>query len=145
MNRLLKSAKANQWHKTVNIKSGMNITRDNKEAMIFDADNGNTNYWKDNEILKLKHIYNFEIFNSIGPDTSARITPGHTKIQVHHIYYYNQYGIYKALMWPFETWLGLTLTLTNLASSHSDPCKLSFYWQNWKILGFTQMISEIPT
>ena len=54
--------------------------------MTFDADNGNTN-WKDAELLKLKHIYNFYPFDSLGPTTSARILYVHTKIQVHLIYY----------------------------------------------------------
>ena len=47
---LLKAAKAKQLHNTVKIKSGIKIPRDHKEAMIFDTDNGKTN-WKDDELL----------------------------------------------------------------------------------------------
>ena len=62
--------------------------------MRFDADNGNTNLMN-TELLVLNQIYNFDPFNSLGPATSARITPGHTKVQVHLIYEYKQYGRYK--------------------------------------------------
>ena len=65
--------------------------------MMFDTDNGNTN-WEYYELLKLKHIYNFDSFDSIGPATSDRISPRHTKIQLHLIYEYNQYERYKARM-----------------------------------------------
>ena len=55
MNRLLKAAKDKQWRNTVKIKFGLKIPRDHKEAMIFDADNVNTN-WKGSELLELKKI-----------------------------------------------------------------------------------------
>ena len=51
-NSLLKYAKDKQHHNTVNIKLGMMISCDHKEAMILDADNGKNN-WKDAELLKL--------------------------------------------------------------------------------------------
>ena len=65
--------------------------------MIFDANNGNTNC-KDAELLKLKHIYNFDPFDSIRPVASARILPVHTKVQVHLIYDYKKDGRYKSCM-----------------------------------------------
>ena len=65
--------------------------------MVFDADNGNTN-WKGAEILEINQIYNFSLFNSLGPDRSACISSGHIKIQVHIIYNYKQDGRYKAHM-----------------------------------------------
>ena len=49
MNHLLKAAKAKQQRNTANIKFGMKIPCAHKEAMIFDADNGNTK-WKDAEL-----------------------------------------------------------------------------------------------
>ena len=54
-NCLLKSTKAKQIRNTVRINFGMDINRENKEAMMFDSDNGNTN-WKDTELLELKKI-----------------------------------------------------------------------------------------
>ena len=85
MNCLLKSAKAKQRRNTIKINFGINIPRDYKEAMIFDADNGNTK-WKDDELLKLNQIYYFDSLDYLDPATSARILPGCTKIQVHLIY-----------------------------------------------------------
>ena len=55
MTRFLKSNKAKQQNNTVNIKFGVNIPCDCKEAILFDADNGNTN-WKDDKILEMKQI-----------------------------------------------------------------------------------------
>ena len=49
-NRIIKDAKAKHPSNTVNTKYGMNINRENREAMILDSDNGNTN-WKDADIL----------------------------------------------------------------------------------------------
>ena len=43
MNRLLKAANTKQRSKTVKLKFGVKIPRDHKEAMMFDADNGNIN------------------------------------------------------------------------------------------------------
>ena len=97
MKHLLKYAKAKQCQNTVKIKFGMNITRGHKELKIFDADNGNTN-WKDADLLKIKKIYNFDPFNSIGPATGARIPPGHANIQVNFIFEYKQDGRYKSQM-----------------------------------------------
>ena len=85
MNRLLKASKAKQCRNTFKIKLGMKIPHYYKEAMMFDYDNGNTN-WKDAELLKLKQIYIFDPFSSLVPATSTRIPPSHTKIQVHLIY-----------------------------------------------------------
>ena len=65
--------------------------------MIFDANNGNTNC-KDAELLKLKHIYNFDPFDSIRPVASTLIPPVHTKVQVHLIYDYKKDGRYKSCM-----------------------------------------------
>ena len=42
MNHLLKASKGNHHRNIFNIMFGMKITRDHKEAMMFDADNGNT-------------------------------------------------------------------------------------------------------
>ena len=50
MNRLLKAAKTKNQRNAVNIKFGTKITCEHKEAMVFDADNGKTN-WKDDELL----------------------------------------------------------------------------------------------
>ena len=50
MNRLFKAAKAKHQNNTLRIKFVMDIPCDHKEVIIFDADNGNTN-WKDTEIL----------------------------------------------------------------------------------------------
>ena len=55
MNRLLKDDKSNQQRSTVKINFGVNIIRDHKETMMFDYDNGNTN-WKDADLLELKLI-----------------------------------------------------------------------------------------
>ena len=63
--------------------------------MMFDSNNGNKN-WKDAELLKPKHFYNFDSFNYLGPNTSTCIPPGHNKIQVHLINDYKQYGRYKS-------------------------------------------------
>ena len=95
--RLLKASKDKQLRKTVKIKFSMKIPHYHKEAIMFDSDNDNTN-WKDADLLKIKHIYNFDPFDSLRPITIARIIPGHTKIQVHIIYYYKQDGIYKTRM-----------------------------------------------
>ena len=65
--------------------------------MMFDSNNCNTN-WKDGELIKLKQIYYFDPFYYIGTVMSARIPPGHTKIQVHIIYDYNKDRRYKAHM-----------------------------------------------
>ena len=97
MNRLLKNAKYKQLLNAVNIKLGMNIPCKHNDEIMFDAENGNTN-WKDAEFFEINQIYNFDPFDSLISSTSARIPPGHTKIQVHLIYYYTQYGSYKALM-----------------------------------------------
>ena len=43
MNRLLKAEKSKQQRNTVNINFGVKIPCDDKEAIVFDADNGNTN------------------------------------------------------------------------------------------------------
>ena len=93
MNHLPKSAKVKQTRNTVNIKFVMNIPREHREAMIFDFDNGNTN-WKDAELLKIK-IYNLDPFDSLSPINSAHVPPVHTKIQVHLIYDHNEYWRYK--------------------------------------------------
>ena len=79
MNRLLKYAKSKQHHNAVKIKFGMKILRDHKEAMMFDANNGNTN-WKESGLLTIKQIYNFDPFDYINPATSTLILPGHTKL-----------------------------------------------------------------
>ena len=97
MNRLLKAEKATQQSNTENLKCGMNIPSYHKEEMMFYADNVNTN-WDGSELLELKQIYNFDPFESLGLFNKARIPPGHTKIQVHIIYDYKQYGRYKACM-----------------------------------------------
>ena len=95
MNRILKADKYNKRHNAVKINFGMNITRDHKEAIMFDAKNGKTNC-KGAEILKINQIYNFYPFDYLGPATSTWILPCHTKIQVHLIYGYKKDGIYKA-------------------------------------------------
>ena len=50
MNHLLNTSKAKQRRNTVKIEFGMKIPIDHNKAIIFDADNGNTNC-KDAEIL----------------------------------------------------------------------------------------------
>ena len=50
MNHLLNTSKAKQQRNTVKIQFGMKITLGHNKAMIFDADNINTNK-KDFEIL----------------------------------------------------------------------------------------------
>ena len=50
MNHIIKAAKDKQQSNKVKIKFGVKIPCDHKEAMIFDADNGNTK-WKDAELL----------------------------------------------------------------------------------------------
>ena len=97
MNHLLKASKAKQQRNIFEIKFGMKIPCDHREAIMFDADNGNTN-WKGTEILVLKIIYNFDPFESLGPVKKSCIPTDHTKIQVHLIYDYKQYGRYKAHM-----------------------------------------------
>ena len=97
MKRLLKADKANQLSNTANIKFGVKIPREHKEAMMFDSDNGNTNC-KDAEILELKKIYNFYPFESLGTVSKACIPLGNTKIQVYLIYNYKKYGRYKECM-----------------------------------------------
>lgn len=79
MNLLLKASKAKQRSNTVKIKFGMNIPRDHNEVMMFYSNNGNTN-WKENELLEINQIYNFEPFDYLSPATSNCIPHGHTKI-----------------------------------------------------------------
>ena len=50
MNHRIKVAKNKQQRNTFNINFCINISCDLKEAMVFDADNGKTN-WKDDELL----------------------------------------------------------------------------------------------
>ena len=57
MNHIFKAAKANQPRNTLNIKFGINIPRGQKEAMMFDAENGNTN-WRSTELLEQKKSTN---------------------------------------------------------------------------------------
>ena len=97
MNRLLRAANAKQLRNTVNIKFGVNIPCYHKYSMIFDYNNGSTN-WKAAELLELNKIYNSNPLEYLRPVSKERIPPGHTKIQVHLIYYYKQDGIYKARM-----------------------------------------------
>ena len=97
MNRLLNTSKTNQRRNTVKIKFGMKIYLDHKNAMMFDADNLNTN-WKDSELLEQKKIYNFNPFESLVTVNKSHILPGHTKIQVRIIYNYKQNDMYKARM-----------------------------------------------
>ena len=61
INRLLKSANSKQLRNTVKIEFIMKIPHDQKEVMMFVANNGNTN-WKYTELLGLKQIYNFDPF-----------------------------------------------------------------------------------
>ena len=97
MNWLIKAFKDKQRRKIVNIKFGMNIPRERKKEIMFNVDNVNTN-WEDSELLELKQIYNLDPFDYIGPINSARIPPVYTNIQLHIIFYYKQYGRYKAHM-----------------------------------------------
>ena len=48
--RLLNASKTKQRSNTANVKFGINTPRENKDATMFDTDNGNTN-WKDDELL----------------------------------------------------------------------------------------------
>ena len=57
----------------------MKIPCDYNEAMVFDADNGNSDL-KDSDLLELRQVYNFDNFKSLGPVNKACIPPGHTKI-----------------------------------------------------------------
>ena len=84
-NCLLKASKAKHQNNTLRISFGMDIPCDYKEVMIFDADNGNTN-WKDAELLEMKQIYNLNPFESLGKVNKACSPPGCTKMQVHMIY-----------------------------------------------------------
>ena len=127
--RLLKSSKAKKRRNTVKIKSGMNISRDHKESIIFDDDNGNTN-WKDAELLELKQIYNFNPFNSLWPVTSACILPGHNKIQVHIIYDYKQYGRYKANMLYYVNMNGPNLDTYYSSAISLRSMRTFFPWLN---------------
>ena len=52
MNCLIKAAKDKQLRNTVKINFEIKIPHGDKEAMMFDSDNGNTN-WKDDELLEL--------------------------------------------------------------------------------------------
>ena len=97
MNCILKDTDSKQHWDTIKIKFGVNIPHDHKEAMMFYANNGSTNR-KGNHILELKHIYNLDLFNYLGPVPIARIPSIHAKIQVRIIYEYTQYGRYKAFM-----------------------------------------------
>ena len=85
MNRFLKVAKAKHIRNTANLKFGIKIPCDHKGAMMFDTKSGNNN-WKDDDLLELKQIYNFDPINYLGPFNIACILPGHTNIQVHLIY-----------------------------------------------------------
>ena len=144
MNRLLKSSKDKQRRNSVNIKFGMNIPCDHKEALMFDAKNVTTNQ-KYTELPKKKKIYKFDPFDSIGPSMSAHIPPSHTKIKVHFVYEYKQDWIYKGKWWPLETRMVLTLTLTTIVSSKFSPCAPSFSWLNLMALRSAPVISAIPT
>ena len=95
MNHILKAYKTKNQRKILKIKFGMKIPCDHNEAMMFDADNRNTN-WKYAQLLELKKPYNFYPLHSLGPVKIARIPPGHTNIQVHLIYDYKEYGRYKS-------------------------------------------------
>ena len=53
MNLLLKADKDRKTRNKVRIKFVMNIPCNNKEVMMFDVNNGNTN-WKDDDLLELK-------------------------------------------------------------------------------------------
>ena len=97
MKLLIKASKSNHISNTVNIKFGVKTPCDHKEAMMFDAENGNTN-WEDADLLELKQIYNFDPFDSLGPVNSACIPLVHNKIQLHIIYIYKQDGRYKSRM-----------------------------------------------
>ena len=129
MNRLLKAAKANWRRNTAKIKFGMKIHRENKEAISFDSDNGNTN-WKDAEILELKQMYNFCPFGSLGLVNKARIPPGHAKIQLNIIYDYKQDWRYKACMVASGNMTGTNIdtyysSVISLFSMHNVVFKLN--------------------
>ena len=62
MNLLLKSDKDKKIRNTARIKFVMNIPYNNKEVMMFDVKNGNTNS-KDSDRRELKQIYNFNLFD----------------------------------------------------------------------------------
>ena len=85
MNHLINFTKSKQQRNTFKINFGIKIPCGHKEEKLFSADNGNTNC-KGAELLKLRKIYNFDPFESLGPVKKARIPPGHNKIQVHLIY-----------------------------------------------------------
>ena len=123
MNRLLKAVKANRRSNIVKIKFGAKITRDHKEAIMFDHDNGNTN-WKDADILELKKIYNFDNFESLGTVNKACIPPGHT----------NTMGGIRHSWWTLVIWLDPILTLTIIASSHFVPCAPLSSYMDWILL-----------
>ena len=95
MNLLLKSDKDKKIRNTARIKFVMNIPYNNKEVMMFDVKNGNTNS-KDSDRRELKQIYNFNLFDYIGSVKSAPIPPRHNEIQVHPICDYKQDETYMA-------------------------------------------------
>ena len=95
MNLLLKADKDKKNRNTARIKFVINIPCNNKEVMMFDVKNGNTN-WKDSDLLELKQIYNFNPFGYLGSVNSAPMPPRHNKIQVHPICDYKQDETYMA-------------------------------------------------
>ena len=113
-------SKSKHLHSTVKIEFGMRIPCEHKELVMFLYDNSNTN-WKDAKLFVLKQIYNFDPFGSLIPVTSARIPPGHTKIQVHILFYYKQYGRYKAFMVASEN-----VTGNNLGTYYSSFISLRY-------------------
>ena len=120
-NRLLRNAKDKQLINAVKIKLGMKIHCKHKKEIMFDAENGNNN-WKDAEFFEINQIYNFDPFDSLSPATSDHIPPGHTKIQVHLIYDYTQYGRYKARMVASGNMTGPNLDTyySSVISLHSE-------------------------
>ena len=97
MNLLLKADKDKKNRNTARIKFVINIPCNNKEVMMFDVKNGNTNR-KDSDLLEIKQIYNLNPFDYLGSVNSAPISPRHKKIQVHPIFNYKHDETYKAQM-----------------------------------------------
>ena len=118
MKLLLKSDKSKQSSNIVRIKFVMKIHCNQKEVMLYHSKNGNTNR-KDADIIELKQIYKFNPFDYLGHVNSVHNPPSHNKIQVHPIYDYKQYGIYKAQMVASGN-----MTVTKLESYYSRVISL---------------------
>ena len=83
LKRMLNQSRCGQKNNKIKYKSGVRIPRNVKEAMMLDAENGNT-YWKDAMDKELAQLFEYETFHSIGKDT--RIPHGYQFINAKMVF-----------------------------------------------------------